>query len=102
MVRYWQQRLLNERKALKKEIRDLNERLEFIKQLNTCHPTIKFDFNYSKRSVNFLDTTVYKNIEQNQLLTTIYRKPTDRRNFLHPKSAHPKTLINSIPFSHFA
>ena len=54
---------------------------EFIKKLNNCHPTIKFDLKFSKTSIEFLDTTVYKNKEQNKLLTTVYCKPTDRRNF---------------------
>ena len=71
---------------------------EFIKKLNNCHPTIKFDFKFSKTSIEFLDTTVYKNKEQNKLLTTAYCKPTDRRNFLHYTSAHPRSLIKSIPY----
>ena len=61
---------------------------EFIKQLNNRHPTIKFDFKFSKTSIEFLDTTVYKNKEQNKLLRTVYCKPTDRRNFLHYTSAY--------------
>ena len=72
---------------------------EFIKKLNNCYPTIKFDFKFSKTSIEFLDTTVYKNKEQNKLLTTVYCKPTDRRNFLHCTSAHPRSLIKSIPYS---
>ena len=56
---------------------------EFIKKLNNRHPTIKFDFKFSKTSIEFLDTTAYKNKEQNKLLTTVYCKSTDRRNFLH-------------------
>ena len=67
--------------------------------INSRHPTIKFDFKYSKSSTKFLDTKICKNKEKNKLLTTIYWKPTDRRNFLDPTSAHPKPLINSIPFS---
>ena len=72
---------------------------EFIKKLNNRHPIIKFDFKFSKTSIEFLDTTVYKNKEQNKLLTTVYCKPTDRRNFLHYTSAHPRSLIKSIPYS---
>ena len=68
---------------------------EFIKKLNNCHPTIKFDFKFSKTSIEFLDTTVYKNKEQNMLLTTVYCNPTDRRNFLHYTSAHPRLMIKS-------
>lgn len=33
MIRYWQQRLLNERKSMKREIRDLENRLTYIKKL---------------------------------------------------------------------
>lgn len=33
MIRYWQQRLLNERKFMKREIRDLENRLTYIKKL---------------------------------------------------------------------
>ena len=72
---------------------------EFIKKLKNCHPTVKFDFKFSKTSIEFLDTTAYKNKEQNKLMTTVYCKPTDRRNFLHYTSAHPRSLIKSIPYS---
>ena len=65
---------------------------EFIKKLNNRHPTIKFDFKFSKTSIEFLDTTTV-------LLTTVYCKPTDRRNFLHYTSAHPRSLIRSTPYS---
>ena len=32
-------------------------------------------------------------------MTTVYCKPTDRRNFLHYTSAHPRSLIKSILYS---
>ena len=67
--------------------------------INSRHPTIKFDFKYSKSSTKSLDTKICKNKVKNKLLTAIYWKPTDRRNFLDSTSAHPKPLINSIPFS---
>ena len=75
------------------------ELLSFISKLNKCHPTIKFDFKYSKEQIDFLDTTVYKNRQKNKLYTKIYHKPTDQRNFLHHQSAHPKSLIKSIPYA---
>ena len=55
--------------------------LDFITRLNSRRPTIKLDFKYSKYSIEFLDTKIYKNKEKNKLLTTIYRKPTDRGIF---------------------
>ena len=67
--------------------------------MNKCHPTIKFDFKYSTEQIEFLDTTVYKNRQKDKLYTNIYHKPTDRRNFLHHQSAHPKSLIKSIPYA---
>ena len=37
---------------------------EFIKKLNNHHPTIKFNYKFSKISIEFLETTVHKNKEQ--------------------------------------
>lgn len=71
---------------------------EFIKELNNHRPTIKFDFNYSKTSTDYLDTTDYKTKGKNKLWN-VYWKTTDRINFLLHTSAHPKLLIKSIPYS---
>ena len=38
------------------------ELLKFINELNQKHKTIKFDFNYSKTKVEFLDVLVYEDI----------------------------------------
>ena len=72
--------------------------IKFLVNLNKKHHTIKFEFPYSKTSIIFLNTKVYKN-ENGTLCTTIYGKPSDRRNFVHYKSAHPKALKDSIPYS---
>ena len=69
------------------------------KKLNNCHSTIKSNFKYAKATIELLDTTVFKNKDQDKLLTTAYEKPTDRECFLHYTSAHPKSLINSILYS---
>ena len=60
--------------------------------------TIKLEFIYSRTSITFFDTRIYKS-ENGTLCRTIYRKPSDRRNFLHYKSAHPKALKDSITYS---
>ena len=70
----------------------------FLEQLNQLHPTIKFDAHYSKTSVEFLDTKVYKS-PSGKLQTTLYIKPTDRQSYLHSKSYHPSSCKRSIAYS---
>lgn len=79
-------------KGTKKEFQN------FVKELNRCHPTIKFDFEICETEVNFLDTTVYKDTND-KLRTKLYKKPTDRQNYLHLKSEHSPSLKKSIPYS---
>ena len=69
----------------------------FFNEINTVHYTIKFDCQYSFNSINFLDTTVYKN-KHNSLSTKLFTKPTDRRAYLHRNSCHPNSLIINIPY----
>ena len=69
------------------------------KKLNNRHDTIKCDFKYAKASIDFLDATGFESKEQNKLLSTAYESPKDRGCFLRYTSAHPKSLINSIPYS---
>ena len=73
------------------------ELLSFFKEINTVHDSIKFDCNYSKENVNFLDTTVFKN-ERRTLSTKLYTKPTDRPGYIHSKSYHPNSQIKNIPY----
>ena len=70
----------------------------FINRVNRVHPTIKFETNYSYTEINFLDTTV-KITSNNELVTTLYQKETDRNTFLHRKSYHPPSTKKSIPYS---
>ena len=74
------------------------ELMTFIKDLNEKHKTIKFDFQVSPRKIAFLDAMLYKD-ENNNIQTTLYRKPTDQQAFLHAKSEHPRSLKRSIPYS---
>ena len=74
------------------------ELITFIKELNEKHKKIKFDFQISPRKIAFLDAMLYKD-ENNNIQTTLYRKPTDQQAFLHAKSEHPRSLKNSIPYS---
>ena len=68
-----------------------------LKELNGKHKTIKFDFQVSPRKIAFLDAMLYKD-ENNNIQTTLYRKPTDQQVFLHAKSKHPRSLKSSISY----
>ena len=70
---------------------------KFLETINTLHPSIKFDFQYSKEKIDFLDTTV--KLVNRRLTTTLYTKPTDRRAYLHAKSYHPNSTKKAIAFS---
>ena len=52
----------------------------FLKKINECHPSIKFEYDMSKTEISFLDTTVFK--VDNKLRTKVYVKPTDRKSDL--------------------
>ena len=75
-----------------------NELKQFFEEINKVHPTIKFDYKYSKNTIDFLDLTIYKDLT-GKLATKVFTKPTDRQAYLHKRSAHPNHLKKSIPFS---
>ena len=74
--------------------------IKFFEEINETHPSIKFDYTYSRKSINFLDTKV--NIDGNKLSTSLYTKPTDRKAYLHARSYHPQSTKESIPYSQAA
>jgi hypothetical protein len=60
--------------------------------LNNCHTSIKFEINFSKKQVSFLDTITY--IEECKIKTSLYTKPTDKKQYLHFESNHPKHFFH--------
>ena len=73
---------------------------EFFKKINKLHNSIKFDCKYSKKEINFLDTTV--TIGKNGTLNTkLYQKPTYRNAYLHFNSYHPVKQKENILFGQF-
>ena len=56
----------------------------FLKKINECHPSIKFEYEMTKTEINFLDTRVFKVV--NKLRIKLYVKPTDRQSYSHSKS----------------
>ena len=75
-----------------------NELVTFLEKLNQQHSSIKFEMKYFKEKIEFLDTLIYKD-KNNNIQTTLYKKPTDRQNYIHSKSAHPFSLKKSIAYS---
>ena len=68
----------------------------FIKYLNRSHPTIKFTYESSTTSVDFLDITIYKGdryISQNKLDIKPYFKKNNKFQYLEYNSAHPRTTF---------
>ena len=72
--------------------------IDFIGKVNEKYPSIKFKYQISNKAVDFPDTAVYID-ENNKLETKLYRRPTDRQNYLHRKSEHPTNLKINIPYS---
>ena len=98
--------LINIFKGTSKQLHKLFE------EINNFHPTLKFtmchttpeeeaeedrcDCEFTK-SIPFLDTSL--SIEDGKVEIDLYRKKTDRNQYLLPASCHPKSTSLSIPFS---
>ena len=67
----------------------------FMSELNQKLPSLKFDYKFVCKQTEFLDTLVYID-QQNNLLTTLFRKSSDHQNFLNANSEHPSSQ-KSIP-----
>lgn len=73
--------------------------LEFVGVLNSHDPSIKLQYVLDDKSINFLDTTVYKgpNFEQHQVLDTkVFFKDTDTHALLHKSSFHPRHTFRGL------
>ena len=82
----------------------------FVEEVNRIHPNIQFTMEHTtipnevdpcdcavKTSIPFLDTQV--SIKNNRLSVDLYKKPTDRNQYLLPSSCHPPHCVENIPFS---
>ena len=85
---------------------------EFFHQVNNIHPHIKFTFSHTslkseseenkcdcpiKEAIPFLDTSCQ--LIDGKLIFDLYRKETDRVQYLLPSSCHPIHSKKNIPFS---
>ena len=81
-------------------------------EINLLHPTIKLTMNHTTRhnepkdeqcecapmlSIPFLDTMC--TIKEGKIEIDLYKKDTDRNQYLLPSSCHPKQTIKAIPYS---
>ena len=60
---------------------------------------IKFKISQYAKTINFLDVCITLN--QQNLSTTVFSKPTDAHIYLNPKSCHPEHMIRNMPKSQF-
>lgn len=71
--------------------------LSFITAFNNVHSSISFSHSFSDKRADFLDITVF--LRNGRLSTTLFKKPTDRHQYLHFHSSHLKHWKTSIPYS---
>ncbi len=70
---------------------------EFLNIFNSHQPPISFKAEIENSSINFLDTTVFKNNNHGRpLLTKVYFKPTDTHQLLYKTSFHPKHTFRGV------
>ena len=70
---------------------------ELLSLLNSLHPKLTFTHETSDTSLPFLDILVMK--RDNMIVTDIYYKPTDTKQYLNYKSCHPRSTKNNVPFN---
>ena len=60
------------------------------------HPNIKFTMECSDKELPFLDILIKK--EKTSIITDIYHKTTDTKQYLHFKSAHERHIKTNLPY----
>ena len=86
---------------------------EFFQEINNIHKHIKFTMSHAtpKSELNHhptcscpqMDSIPYLDIscqiKEGKIVTDLYRKPTDKNQYLLTSSCHPSECMDSIPFS---
>ena len=67
----------------------------FIMEFNNFNPNIKFTFKFSEASINFLDL----NVSDGKRQTSLFVEPTNRHQYIHCQSSHPKHTKWSLVYS---
>ena len=71
---------------------------DFMSELNQKHLSIKFNYKFECKQIEFLEIFVYID-QQNKVQTTLFRKSSDRQTFVNAKLEHPCLLRKSVPCS---
>ena len=74
-----------------------NSLKNFMKEFNNFNRNIKFTYEFSEASINFLDLNV--RLSNSKLQTSLYVKPIDRHKYLYFRSSHTKHTKRSIVYS---
>ena len=70
---------------------------EFLTFINEAQDTIKFTWNWSRESINYLDVQVIN--KSGKMETDLYVKQTDKHQYLYYTSCHPRKCKESIPYA---
>lgn len=62
--------------------KDIHSFTNFLEWINNLHPTIKFTATTNKLTVNYLDTTVFRTLD-NKLAISPFKKEVDKNTYLH-------------------
>ena len=74
-----------------------NSLKSFMMEFNNFNPNIKFTYEFSEASINFLDLNI--KLSNGKLQTSLYVNHTDRHQYLHFQSSHPKHTKRSVVYS---
>ena len=74
-----------------------NSLKNFITEFNNFNPNIKFTYEFSEENINLLDLNL--RLSNGKLQISLYVKPTDRHQYPHFQSSHPKHRKRSIVYS---
>ena len=69
---------------------------DFVHELNAMHSNINFTWCIQKTEIAFLDIMV--TLQNNQVSTDIFYKPTDTHQYLHFRSCHPRHIKINLPY----
>ena len=70
---------------------------DFHGTLNALDPQINYTIEIGENELPFLDILVKR--EGSNIITDIYHKPTDTKQYLHFKSCHPRHVKSNIPYN---